>query len=52
LFMIVQDWLSGINPVYWQLWIGILLVLIVLTARGGILGGMAALRERGRRAGR
>ncbi|HEY5307422.1 MAG TPA: branched-chain amino acid ABC transporter permease, partial [Casimicrobiaceae bacterium] len=52
LFMVVQDWLSGINPVYWQLWIGILLVLIVLTARGGILGGMAALRERGRRAGR
>lgn len=52
LFMIVQDWLSGINPVYWQLWIGILLVLIVLMARGGILGGIAALRERGRSAGR
>jgi branched-chain amino acid transport system permease protein len=52
LFMIVQDWLSGINPVYWQLWIGILLVLIVLTARGGILGGIAALRVRGRRPGR
>jgi branched-chain amino acid transport system permease protein len=49
LFMIAQDWLSGINPVYWQLWIGILLVLIVLTARGGILGGIATLRGRGGR---
>ena len=38
LFMIAQDWLSGLNPVYWQFWIGLLLVVIVLFARGGLLG--------------
>ena len=38
IFMIVQDWLSGLNPVYWQFWIGLLLVAIVLFARGGMLG--------------
>jgi branched-chain amino acid transport system permease protein len=43
LFMIAQDYLSGINPVYWQFWIGMLLVLIVLFARGGILGGLETL---------
>jgi branched-chain amino acid transport system permease protein len=50
-FMIAQDYLSGINPVYWQLWLGVLLVVIVLFARGGILGGLSAiaLRVRGRR---
>jgi branched-chain amino acid transport system permease protein len=52
LFMIAQDWLSGINPVYWQLWIGLLLVVFVLFARGGILGGIETLRERKRRKGR
>jgi branched-chain amino acid transport system permease protein len=45
-FMIAQDVLSGISPVYWQFWIGLLLVLLVLVARGGILGGTVALRER------
>lgn len=48
-YMIAQDVLSGINPVYWQFWIGALLVLIVLFARGGILGGLAALQARWRR---
>ena len=50
-FMIAQDYLSGINPVYWQLWLGILLIVIVLFARGGILGGAQTLiaRARGRR---
>ncbi len=38
-FMIAQDRLAGINPVYWQFWLGLLLVVIVLFARGGILGG-------------
>jgi branched-chain amino acid transport system permease protein len=39
-FMIVQDYLSGMNPVYWQFWIGVLLVAIVLFARGGLLGAL------------
>jgi branched-chain amino acid transport system permease protein len=46
IFMIAQDYLSGIDPVYWQFWIGFLLVVIVLFARGGILGGLDALRTR------
>jgi len=43
-YMIAQDILSGINPVYWQFWIGLLLVVVVLYARDGILGGSARLR--------
>ncbi|WP_404994677.1 branched-chain amino acid ABC transporter permease [Cupriavidus pauculus] len=43
LFMIAQDVLAGIDPVYWQFWIGLLLVVMVLTARGGVMGAVAAL---------
>jgi branched-chain amino acid transport system permease protein len=46
IFMIAQDYLSGINPVYWQFWIGLFLVVIVLFAHGGLLGGLDALRVR------
>jgi branched-chain amino acid transport system permease protein len=51
-FMIAKDYLSGLNPVYWQFWIGILLIVVVLFGRGGILGRCEALwlRLRGRRA--
>ena len=45
-FMIAQDYLSGIDPVYWQFWIGVLLVAIVLFAQGGIRGGLDTLRTR------
>jgi len=48
-FMIVQDYLSGINPVYWQFWLGLLLVAMVLLARGGLMGGLDALARRARR---
>ncbi|MDF3882719.1 branched-chain amino acid ABC transporter permease [Cupriavidus basilensis] len=43
-FMIAQDVLAGLNPVYWQFWIGLLLVVIVLFARGGVMGAVDALR--------
>ena len=46
IFMLAQDYLSGLSPVYWQLGIGVLLIVVVLFARGGVLGGLAALRER------
>jgi branched-chain amino acid transport system permease protein len=49
-FMIAQDFLSGISHVYWQFWIGLLLVGIVLFARGGILGGLTVLVARLRKA--
>jgi branched-chain amino acid transport system permease protein len=45
-FMLLQSYLSSLNPVYWQFWLGLLLVIIVLFARGGILGGLTALRAR------
>ena len=45
-FMIAQDYLSGINPVYWQFWLGLLLVAFVFFARGGILGALEALATR------
>jgi branched-chain amino acid transport system permease protein len=47
-FMLLQDYLSNLNAVYWQFWLGLLLVLIVLFARGGLIGGLIALRRRWR----
>lgn len=44
-FMIAQDYLSGINPVYWQFWLGLLLVVFVFVARGGIMGAVERLRR-------
>jgi branched-chain amino acid transport system permease protein len=37
-FMVINYFLSDRNPQYWQFWLGLILVLIVLFARGGILG--------------
>jgi branched-chain amino acid transport system permease protein len=51
IFMIAHDYLSSIDPVYWEFWIGFFLVLIVLFAHGGILGGLDVLRQRFRRNG-
>ncbi|KQX02125.1 ABC transporter permease [Massilia sp. Root418] len=45
-FMLAQDYISGLNPAYWQFYIGLLLVAIVLFARGGILGGLEKLAAR------
>jgi branched-chain amino acid transport system permease protein len=38
LYMIAQNRFSEIDPVYWYFWIGVLMVAIVVFARGGILG--------------
>ena len=45
-FMLAQDYIAALNPVYWQFWLGLLLVVIVLFARGGILGGLDKIRQR------
>jgi branched-chain amino acid transport system permease protein len=45
-FMIAQDVLAGINPVYWQFWLGLGLVAFVFFARGGMLGALQALSAR------
>ncbi len=52
IFMLAQNYLSGINPIYWQFWIGLLLVVVVLFARGGVLGAGEKLWARVRRAPR
>jgi branched-chain amino acid transport system permease protein len=39
-FMVAHYLLADINPQYWQFWLGLLLVLVVLFAREGIMGGL------------
>src|SRR5438552_9229429 len=43
-FMLLQDYLANLNAVYWQFWLGLLLIVIVLFARGGLMGGIIAFR--------
>ncbi len=45
-FMTAHHLLSGINPQYWQFWLGILLIFVVLFARDGIMGALRALTRR------
>jgi branched-chain amino acid transport system permease protein len=46
LFMLMQDFLARRDPLYWQFWIGGLLVAVVLVGRGGVLGIADTLRAR------
>jgi branched-chain amino acid transport system permease protein len=46
IYMIAQDQLSKSEPEFWSFWIGLILVLSVLFARGGILGLIDRLRGR------
>jgi len=45
-----KDQLAKLEPVFWNFWIGLLLVLVVMFARGGVLGlfdqGLRLLRRR------
>jgi branched-chain amino acid transport system permease protein len=45
IFMILQDQLSNLSAAYWQFWLGLLLVALVLFARGGVLSAMIALHR-------
>ena len=45
LYMIAQDRFSTIDPVFWYFWIGLMMVLLVVFARGGILGLFERLRR-------
>jgi branched-chain amino acid transport system permease protein len=51
-FMLAHHWLSDLNPIYWQFWLGLLLVVVVLFARGGLFGAFEVLRDRMRGGGR
>ena len=46
LYMIAQDRFSTVEPVYWYFWIGLLMVLLVVFARGGVLGLAERLQSR------
>ena len=46
LFMIAQDRFSEIDPVYWYFWLGVLMIAVVLLARGGVLGLLERLWRR------
>jgi len=48
IFKLMQDWIANLTPQYWQFWIGLVLVLIVLIGRDRIgqwSGGLRALAE-------
>jgi branched-chain amino acid transport system permease protein len=44
-FRFAQDWIAAATPQYWQFWIGLFLVLIVLVGRDRIGGWFAPLRR-------
>ncbi len=46
LYMIAQDQLAKLEPAFWYFWIGLLLVLLVMFARGGVLGLIDRLLRR------
>jgi branched-chain amino acid transport system permease protein len=53
IYMIAADAFSRLDPTYWLLWIGVMLIALVMFARGGVLGWVdaAARRVRARRQG-
>ena len=48
IFKLMQDWIANLTPQYWQFWIGLVLVIIVLVGRdriGAFTGGIRALHR-------
>jgi branched-chain amino acid transport system permease protein len=45
-FLVAQDALAGASPAYWQFWLGAVLVLMVLLAPGGLMGGLERSHRR------
>ncbi len=45
-YMVAQDQLAKSDPLFWNFWIGLILVLAVMFARGGILGLIDKVRGR------
>ena len=44
IYKFLQDWIATLTPQYWQFWIGLVLVVIVLIGRARFEGGIAAVR--------
>ena len=47
-FLLARDFMAGISPHFWQFGVGAVMVLVVLGAPGGVLGGLAGLWRRRR----
>jgi len=50
IFKLMQDWIANLTPQYWQFWIGLVLVLIVLVGRDRIGTATAMIRTSVQRA--
>lgn len=46
-FRVMQDYLAGLTPQYWQFWIGLVLVAVVLVGRDRFFQGVARLLRQG-----
>jgi branched-chain amino acid transport system permease protein len=44
IYKFLQDWIAALTPQYWQFWIGLMLVLIVLVGRERFEGWIASVR--------
>ena len=44
IYKFLQDWIANLTPQYWQFWIGLVLVIIVLIGRDRMQGWIAAAR--------
>lgn len=49
-YMLLRSAFSDLSPQYWMFWLGCVLMGVVLLGRGGIMGLLARLFERGARA--
>ena len=49
-YYLLEDQLAKISPEFWQFGVGLVLVLVVLFARGGLLGLLDAVSARWRHA--
>ena len=45
-FMTVHHLLASLNPQYWQFWLGLVLIFVVLFARDGIMGALRRVAKR------
>lgn len=45
-YLLLHEKLSAMAPQYWNFWLGLLLILLVLFVPNGVLGGLSALHQR------
>jgi branched-chain amino acid transport system permease protein len=50
LYVLMQDYLAKEDPTGWYLWIGLILIVIVLFAPGGLTNWLTTIRRRAARA--